>query len=156
MFSEPNRGTTVNIRLRFSNDQARAATPSCENPQQGNTETVLVVDDDADVRALVGDFLTEIGYRTYLADSGDAALKILKEATPDILVADFAMPGRNGAEVARAIRAQLPDLPILFVSGYADSAALEAAVGKAPLLRKPFRPAELAVAIRSLLDQTRS
>jgi DNA-binding response OmpR family regulator len=154
--SQPGRGTTVNIRLRFSNDLARTAAPKCDNAHQGNTETVLVVDDDADVRNLVGEFLSEIGYRTYLADSGDAALELLKKATPDILVADFAMPGRNGAEVARAIRVQLPDLPILFFSGYADTAALEAAVGKAPLLRKPFRPSELAVAIRTLLDQTPS
>jgi CheY-like chemotaxis protein len=67
------------------------------------------------------------------------------------------MPGSNGAEVARAMRQQLPDLPILFVSGHADTAAVEAAVGHAPLLRKPFLPGELAASIRSLLDsrQTR-
>ncbi len=156
IFSQPKRGTTVNIRLRFSKDLAQCAVPRPTDTQQGNSEAVLIVDDDADVRMLVGDFLSEIGYRTYLADSGEAALKLLAEVVPDVLVADFAMPGRNGAEVARAIREQLPDLPILFFSGYADSAALEAAVGKAPLLRKPFRPGELAVAIRSLLDQTRS
>ena len=153
--SQPNVGTTVNIRLRFSNDQARTVVPRAESTQQGNTETVLVVDDDADVRALVGDFLSEIGYRTLLAESGEAALQIIKEIVPDVLVADFAMPGRNGAEVARAIRAKLPHLPILFFSGYADTAALEAAVGQAPLLRKPFRPSELAVAIRMLLDERR-
>jgi CheY-like chemotaxis protein len=114
---------------------------------------VLIVDDDADVRTLVGEYLSEIGYHVYLADSGDAAMKILDDVTPDLLLADFAMPGRNGAEVARAIRQQLPSLPILFFSGYADTSALEAAVGKAPLLRKPFRPNELATAIRSLLDR---
>jgi len=151
--SQPGQGTTVNIRLRSSNEVARQVTPHAEDPRHGNTETVLVVDDDADVRILVGDFLTEIGYRTYLADSCEAALNALDEIVPDVLVADFAMPGRNGAEVARAIRARLPNLPILFFSGYADSAALEAAVGKAPLLRKPFRPSELAAAIRTLLDQ---
>jgi CheY-like chemotaxis protein len=62
------------------------------------------------------------------------------------------MPGANGAEVARAIRQRLPHVPILFFSGYADSTALEEAVGKAPLLRKPFRPSELATTIRSVLD----
>ena len=146
-------GTTVTIRLCESTDALQTAEPGAEVATRGVTETVLVVDDDADVRTLVGDYLTEIGYRTHLADSGDAAMKILEEITPDLLIADFAMPGRNGAEVARAIRQRLPDLPILFFSGYADSAALEAAVGKAPLLRKPFRPNELATAIRSLLDQ---
>ena len=151
--SQPGAGTTVNIRLRFSNDVARKVTPHAEGAQHGNTETVLVVDDDADVRILVGDFLTEIGYQTYVAESCEAALQVLDQVVPDVLVADFAMPGRNGAEVARAIRARLPHLPILFFSGYADTAALESAVGKAPLLRKPFRPSELALAIRALLDQ---
>lgn len=145
-------GTTVAIRLCESTGELQTAEPGAEVATRGVTETVLVVDDDADVRTLVGDYLTEIGYRTHLADSGDAAMKILEDITPDLLIADFAMPGRNGAEVARAIRQRLPDLPILFFSGYADSAALEAAVGKAPLLRKPFRPNELATAIRSLLD----
>jgi CheY-like chemotaxis protein len=151
--SQPGHGTTVNIRLRFSNEVARAAVPRPEVAQRGNTETVLVVDDDTEVRMLVGDFLTEIGYHTYLADSGAAALQLLEEIVPDVLVADFAMPVQNGAEVARAIRERLPQIPILFVSGYADTAALEAAVGNAPLLRKPFRPSELAAAIRARLDQ---
>ena len=59
----------------------------------------------------------------------------------------------DGAEVARAMRQKLPNVPILFFSGYADTAALEAAVGKTPLLRKPVRPSELAAEIRTLLDQ---
>jgi CheY-like chemotaxis protein len=77
---------------------------------------------------------------------------MLEDMTPDLIIADFAMPGRNGAEIARSIRERLPHTPILFFSGYADTSALDAAVGKAPLLRKPFRPSELATAIRSLLN----
>lgn len=150
--SEPDKGTIVNIRLCVSNEAVRTAATENDETRRQNGETVLVVDDDPDVRALVEDFLNEIGYRTYVVDSGDAVLKVLDEVTPDILIADFAMPGRNGAEVASSIRRRLPDLPILFFSGYADTAALERAVGKAPLLRKPFRPSELASAIRQLLD----
>lgn len=147
------KGTTVSIRLCVSNDVAAAATDQLQQVSPRNTETVLVIDDDPDVRTLVENFLSEMGYRTYVVDSGEAALELLNEITPDVLVADFAMPGRNGAEIGRAIRSRLPDLPILFFSGYADTTALEAAVGKAPLLRKPFRPIELAVAIRTLLEQ---
>lgn len=150
------KGTTVDIRLCASKDLA--ATVACEFQQvpQHNTETVLVIDDDPDVRALVENFLKEMGYRTYVVESGEAALALLSEIRPDVLVADFAMPGLNGAEIGRAIRLRLPDLPILFCSGYADTAALEDAVGKAPLLRKPFRPVELAAAIRALLDEAKS
>ena len=71
---------------------------------------------------------------------------------PQLMIIDFAMPGTNGAEVVRAARAVQPSLAILFVIGYADTAALEAAMGSAPLLRKPFRPAELASAVRSAID----
>jgi signal transduction histidine kinase len=152
--SEVGKGTTVSIRLRLSADKAASAEERMEPSDRRNTETILVVDDDGDVRTLVGEFLSEIGYRTYIADGGEAALRILEEVKPDLLLADFAMPGANGAEVARAVRQRLPNVPILFFSGYADTAALEAAVGKAPLLRKPFRPSELASTIRTLLDNS--
>jgi DNA-binding response OmpR family regulator len=151
--TEPGKGTTVNIRLCVSDEAVRAVTPEQDQASRQNSETVLVVDDDPDVRALVEDFLNEVGYRTYVVDSGEAAMKLLDEVTPDILIADFAMPGRNGAELAGSIRRRLPNLPILFFSGYADTDALERAVGKAPLLRKPFRPSELASAIRQVLDE---
>jgi DNA-binding response OmpR family regulator len=147
------KGTTVSVRLCVSEEAVRTAPAADEQSASEARETVLVVDDDPDVRALVQDFLNEIGYCTHAVDSGDAALQLLDRVTPDVLVADFAMPGRNGAEIARAIRRRLPELPILFFSGYADSDALERAVGKAPLLRKPFRPSELASAIRHLLDE---
>jgi signal transduction histidine kinase len=150
--SELGKGTTVAIRLRISRDAAMRTEETTEPTDRRNTETILVIDDDSDVRTLVGDFLTEIGYRTHVADGGEAAFRILETVTPDLLLADFAMPGANGAEIARAFRQRLPNVPILFFSGYADTAALEAAVGKAPLLRKPFRPSELATAIRTLLD----
>lgn len=71
---------------------------------------------------------------------------------PQLLIIDFAMPDNNGAEVLKAAGALQPLIPVLFVSGYVDSAALERAVGSAPLLRKPFRPAELASAVRAAID----
>jgi CheY-like chemotaxis protein len=77
---------------------------------------------------------------------------MLDRLAPDLLILDFAMPEINGAEVAQTARQKIGDLKILFVSGYADSSALETAVGSAPLLRKPFRPTELAVAVRAALD----
>jgi signal transduction histidine kinase len=150
--SEPGKGTTVTIRLRSSSEDVPAEEPQRHGSTQTNSETILVIDDDADVRVLVGDYLSEIGYRAYIAHTGDAALRMLEDMTPDLIIADFAMPGRNGAEIARSIRERLPHTPILFFSGYADTSALDAAVGKAPLLRKPFRPSELATAIRSLLN----
>jgi CheY-like chemotaxis protein len=71
---------------------------------------------------------------------------------PDLMGLDFGMPGSNGAEVATNARQTNGGLRILFVSGYSDTSAIERAVGKAPLLQKPFRPAEFAAAVRSTLD----
>ena len=71
---------------------------------------------------------------------------------PDLVIVDFAMPGQNGAEIAHIIGRAAPALPIVFVSGYADDLVLETLGGNAPVLRKPFRPLELAAVVRSALD----
>ena len=85
-----------------------------------------------------------------MLQAGATALQ--KTVQPQLMIIDFAMPGTNGAEVVKAARTAQPGLPILFVSGYADPAALEAAMGSAPFLKKPFRPAELASAVRAAIE----
>jgi CheY-like chemotaxis protein len=96
--------------------------------------------------------LSDLGYQVKEAGDGKSALDILKDFRPDLLVLDFGMPGTNGAEVAASAREQNEGIRILFVSGYSDTSAIENAVGKTPLLHKPFRPAEFATAVRSSLD----
>lgn len=151
--SEPGRGTTITIFLpRAETDQIVQAPSQAATVAGGHSERVLVVDDDNDVREIMSAFMGELGYHVREAEHGQAALDVLTHFDPDLVILDFAMPGMNGAETALAIRAKCPDIPLLFVSGYADSATLEDAVGRAPLLRKPFRPAELAQAVRSILD----
>jgi CheY-like chemotaxis protein len=116
------------------------------------SEKILLVDDDSDVRDIVGSVLSELGYDVHRVSNGAEALARLAEFTPDLLVVDFAMPGMNGAELVMAARRRNSRLKILFLSGYADSESLETAVGATPLLRKPFRPIELAAAVRAALD----
>ncbi len=109
---------------------------------------VLVVDDDLDVRAFLSAALEGLGYSVYEAEDGAEGLKKVDEVAPDLLLLDYAMPQMNGADVARAVRRSHPHLPIIFVTGYAESDQLEAALGgKVPLLRKPFTVAQLAAAI---------
>jgi CheY-like chemotaxis protein len=115
-------------------------------------ERLLVVDNDSDVRDIVGHVLAELGYDVREAGEGKEALAALCNFDPDLLVVDFAMPNMNGAEIVATARARKAGLKILFLSGYADTAVLEAAVEQAPLLHKPFRPAELAAAVRTALD----
>jgi len=151
--SEVGKGTTVTLHLRLA---AAVAASDREIPaeaaQARHSEKLLIVDDDCDVRDIVSGVLSELGYEVQEVPHGEAALAVLDRFDPDLLIIDFAMPGMNGAETAQAIRRRNARLPILFLSGFADSAALEAAVGEAPILRKPFRPIELAAAVRTALD----
>jgi CheY-like chemotaxis protein len=153
--SRPGRGTTVTVLLRRSADAAEIgeapARPSAVlAPSQG--ATVLVVDDDAQVRALLHDTLELLGYRVLDADGGPAALRALQAERPDAMLLDFAMPQMNGAQVADRARQMWPDLPIVFASGHADTAAIKAAVGEdAAILRKPFEMDALARTLSGLL-----
>lgn len=151
--SRVGEGTSVKLLLRRGNIASRADVEVADTAESGHFERILVVDDDHDVRAIMTTFLAEIGYVVHEAAHGDAALAMQKAVNPQLMIIDFAMPGTNGADVVKAARAAQPSLAILFVSGYADTAALEAAMGSAPLLRKPFRPAELALAVRAAIDE---
>lgn len=152
IISKPGAGTTVRLQLRRGQIAFDSVAEAAQASESGRSERILVVDDDHDVRAIITNFLSEIGYVVYEAEHGEAALAMQNAVNPQLMIIDFAMPGTNGAEVVKAARAAQPNLPILFVSGYADSAALEAAMGSAPFLRKPFRPAELASAVRATIE----
>ena len=151
--SEIGKGTTVTLLLpRAEADAAADRQSEWQAPRSRNSEKILIIDDDPDVREFISIFLSEIGYAVQEVEHGTAALAILDEFDPDLLVLDFAMPGINGADTAAAARQRKAALRIPFVSGFADSAALDAAVGGVALLRKPFRPSELAAAVRLALD----
>jgi CheY-like chemotaxis protein len=147
------KGTRITIVLPMAHSAATAERAARGDVSGGHSEAVLVVDDDPDVREIMTGVLADLGYHVKEAGDGGAALSILRDYRPDLLVLDFSMPGTNGAEVAAAARQNNENLRILFVSGYSDTAALEKAVGKTPLLHKPFRPGEFASAVRLSLDE---
>jgi signal transduction histidine kinase len=106
--------------------------------------TILLVDDDNEVREVTRAMLHELGHVVLEAGSGAAALDILRRETGiDLLIVDFAMPGMNGADVARQAHAKQPNLPVLFVTGFADRGGL-AGVDDAFVVGKPFHYDELA------------
>jgi len=112
----------------------------------GREPVLLVVDDDAGVREVTVTRLSEAGYTVHEAASGLQALAFLEaEPNVDLVVLDFAMPGMNGAEVATEIRKRWPAVPILFVTGFAETAALDRAgvTGADAIVLKPFRDGEL-------------
>jgi len=144
--SWPGRGTSVRIYLPRA--AVKAATNRA-NPQPDLTAellpaNILVVDDDDAVRDITAAMLRERGYTVSEAGSGGAALDLLERMPNiDLVLIDFAMPGMSGAELARRIQARRPAIPILFVTGFADRAAL-AGVGEAHIIGKPFIGSELA------------
>jgi CheY-like chemotaxis protein len=150
--SRAGTGTHVTLWLPRADGLAAPPPPADESIMADRRSgKILLVDDDPDVRTLIADVLTGIGYDVTIACNGEEALARLCECVPHLLVVDFAMPGMNGADVAKAARQSAPDLPILFLSGHIDTAALTAAVHSTAFLRKPFRPVELAAAVRETL-----
>lgn len=151
--STPGAGTTVRLFLARTDALPDSDEPLGVSEPAGHAAraTVLVVDDDQDLRRMLVASLDAIGYRVLEAPEGRTALDLLDAARPDLVLLDFAMPGMNGAEVAAAIRARRRDLPIVFASGYADTAAIEAAAPGTPVLRKPFRIDDLQATLEAAL-----
>jgi CheY-like chemotaxis protein len=126
------------------------------SPANGpRTPTILVVDDEDIVRALVTRALREAGYRVVQAQHGAAALALLESRceTIDLVISDLVMPGVGGREVARWVTAHTPALPVLFISGYPRTylEAHDLYDAAIPLLRKPFLPSRLLEAVQELL-----
>ena len=148
------RGTTIVLWLPFVQTAIGVEpAPDDRGPWASyEARRVLVVDDDPDVRRFLSASLETLGFVVVVAEDGERGLAVLEGADPDLVLVDFAMPGMNGAQMAQVVRARRPDLPIIFASGYSDTAAIENAVGRsAVLLRKPFGVSDLEAVLRSAL-----
>jgi signal transduction histidine kinase/CheY-like chemotaxis protein len=160
--SAPNEGTTVRMILPAAAPSPALTlddpepSPTVPSPSSNMATTILVVDDDAQVRRFVTESLRTQGYVVTDAPSADMGLSRLRGERFDLLLADFAMPGMNGAELVREAKKVQPDLSVLMISGYADSAALDGVLGDTRLLRKPFAVAELTNAVAQALARRRS
>ncbi|MGY8706010.1 ATP-binding protein [Bradyrhizobium sp. 18BD] len=159
IYSEVAQGTTVKLYLpRLAADATTEMTPEeVLNPEAAQEETILVVEDDDDVRAYTADILRELGYRVLEAHDGPAALRLLdREPRVDLLFTDVVLPGgMTGAQVAAQSRALRPSLKILFTTGYARNAIIHhGRLDKGvQLIVKPFSFADLAAKVRDVLDQ---
>jgi PAS domain S-box-containing protein len=162
VYSEPGKGSTFKIYLRrLDKSAASEAGPSCawEGALPG-TETVLLVEDDEQVRNMAKKGLSLHGYDVIAAGNGEEALKVLEahEGPVRILVTDVVMPGLSGGELALRIASTHPEMKILYVSGYTDSAIVHHGVLEAGVsfLQKPFTPGALARKVREVLDGPRA
>jgi CheY-like chemotaxis protein len=157
--SQLGRGTTFRIFLPMaavpSGQSAPVATE--EQASRGGTETILLVEDDAAVRAMTSHILSARGYFVLEAANGVAGLRIARSYTSriDLLTTDIVMPGFSGRQLALAMRDSHPETRVLYVSGYSDTSLPRPALGhrKEYLIEKPFKPEALAVKVREVLDE---
>jgi DNA-binding response OmpR family regulator len=155
IYSELSQGTTVRIYLPRAWELEDVETNIETGPATGGTETVLVVEDDEEVRGTVVDMLSELGYRVLKAKDAQSALAIIESGVPvDLLFSDVVMPGPlRSPELARKAQERLPNIAVLFTSGYTQNAIVHA--GRLDdgieLLSKPYTREALARKIRYVL-----
>ncbi|MGH6970350.1 MAG: ATP-binding protein, partial [Caulobacteraceae bacterium] len=147
--SRLDEGTTVDLWLPLSDEapgQSEVQPPSgAARPAAG---TVLLVDDEENVRLSTADMLTDLGYAVVPCASGEDAVDLVEQGLHvDLLVTDHLMPGLSGVEVARALMARQPAARVLVVSGFAELDRIDRDL---PRMAKPFRQAELAARLTGL------
>jgi signal transduction histidine kinase len=154
--SEPGQGATFEVYLPAVDEAADVQPVLPVDDVPGGAETILLVEDERDVRALVRQVLQERGYRVVEASSAREALQLAAGAALriDLLLTDVIMPQMTGRVLADLLTAERPAMPVLFISGYADSVFVEHGVLQAgrAYLQKPFTPVQLARVVRSVLD----
>jgi len=153
--SAPGRGTTFEIYLPSSERTAGTWTAAKPDPSPlPGSETILLVEDEAGVRHASRRFLEEHGYRVIEAADGGEALRLfrLHEEEVDLVITDLVMPGMNGRELAERLTHLHPEIRVLYVSGYVDSARTPLDALAFPLLEKPFGADLLVRKVRETLD----
>ena len=160
IYSEIGQGTTIKVYLPRTRKPQDVIGPVAMGPVEGGTDCILVVEDDADVRAATVDMLSELGYRVLKAENAEQALTILTSGAPvDLLFTDVVMPGPVGVrELARRAHELRPNIVVLYTSGYTQNAIVHNGRldDDVALLSKPYRREDLARKIRAMLSAKHS
>ena len=153
--SASGRGTTFRIYLPAVDAPAEQAASGALATPRGR-ETVLVAEDEPQVRSLMQVMLQRAGYTVLVAEDGAKAVELAAQhgSSLDLLITDVVMPGMSGRQVADTVRATCPALSVLFISGYTDDAIVRHGIAEAgaPFLQKPFTMSDLTRKVRQVLD----
>jgi CheY-like chemotaxis protein len=152
VYSEPGSGTTFKIYLPAA--AGRTPEPRAEVAPATGTETVLVVEDDANVRDLVRLLLEHSGYTVLTAQDAEEAVRACTELGVHLLLTDVVMPEVSGQALAERVAAAAPDVRILFMSGYSDDAVQRQGLlgERSAFIEKPFTERALTTKVREVLD----
>lgn len=152
--SREGEGTCIDLYLPRSTELESSETEMNGAAKvTGGAETVLVVDDNRDVRGAAAAILVNLGYDVVEAASGEEALEVLGKQSIDLLFSDIKMPRMSGLELAEQVRGRNPDTQILLTSGYSDEAPSGDKARSFEFLRKPYSRQDLALRLRTILDQ---
>jgi signal transduction histidine kinase len=154
--STPGKGTLFRVIFPRHDGPVLATVPAAPRVQRGGTETVLLVEDEAAIRALAARSLRLAGYQVLEAARGDIALAVARAHQGEIalLVTDVVLPGGGGQGVAATLLAERPRMKVLYVSGYSEHVLLPQAGQAAAFLPKPYKPEALLERARAVLDET--
>ena len=159
VYSEVGQGTTFRIYLPRSSEERSAPAPplaSAAVPLAGGVETILLIEDNDELRGAARGVLEALGYRVAAAANGTEALATFERigGLVDLVLCDVVMPGMSGQEIVERIRAKSPDTRVLFMSGYTDNVVVRHGIleGEFEFLEKPFSADRLAAKIRQVLE----
>jgi PAS domain S-box-containing protein len=154
VYSELGLGTTFKVYLPRTEETQSVAAPSFPAPSGRGSETILLVEDEDQIRAVTRAVLQRNGYHVLeTRNGGEALLTCERHAGKiDLLVTDVVMPQMNGAELARRLFLLRPEMRVLFMSGYTDGALVDQLAAGAAFLQKPLTPAMLTRKVREVLD----
>jgi CheY-like chemotaxis protein len=159
VYSEPGNGTTFKLYFPRADTPVTASPVAAVQPEPRGDETILVVEDEPSVRNIAVKMLAQLGYATLSAASGAQALEIGKthHGRIDLLLTDVVMPNMNGRQLARELAGARPEMKVLYVSGYTESAAIHHGIvdSSDAFLPKPFTRGVLAKTIRNVLENKR-
>ncbi len=158
VYSEKGTGTTFRVYLPLADGKDHGPAPAVADvPATGGGETVLLVEDEAQVRAITSKILSRLGYRVFEAADGPGAIALAATITDhlDLLLTDVIMPGMNGQELAAKLVATRPSLRVIFASGYTADAIHDHGIlhPGIDLLEKPFTAASLSAKLREVLSR---
>jgi CheY-like chemotaxis protein/two-component sensor histidine kinase len=157
IYSEPGRGTTFKIFLPLIQSKVDKLKPEDLQKVKGGTETILIGEDDTQVRTLLKEVLSHAGYHVIEAVDGDDAVEAFykNENSIHLLILDVIMPKKNGKEVYKEIKKAKSEMKVIFISGYSADLINKKGILEAGMnfISKPVSPDDLLIKVRDVLDK---
>jgi two-component system, cell cycle sensor histidine kinase and response regulator CckA len=151
--TRPGEGAAFSIVLPAVFEEPLVTEAPHRAEKERGSETILVVEDEPQVRTIAVNMLRARGYRVLVASTGQEATDLARaQESIDMVVTDVVMPNESGPDLVARLKAEHPAMPVLYVSGYAPDVLLDETAGDAAFLQKPYTGRQLAMRIREILD----